>query len=72
MSYNKNLFGAASIILGAFLIVEHIFKWGRLDFFDFIGHEWLGFILILFGVILNINWNKGRLSIEIKKFFKRK
>jgi len=45
--YYKKLWSVALILLGAYLIIEHILVWGQLDFMDFWGHEWLGFILIL-------------------------
>jgi len=69
--YLKNLFGVASIGLGAFFIAEHIWMWGEFSFFDFIGHDWLGLILILFGVAINLNFKTG-LSTELKKLFKIK
>lgn len=64
--YSKNLWGIVLILMGTFLLVEHIWTWGELAFWDFIGHEWLGFILILAGIILNINISKDRLSKELK------
>jgi len=57
-TYLKNLYGILSILAGTFLLIEHIFNWGEFTFFDFFGHEWLGFILIIFGIILNINFKK--------------
>ena len=68
--YLKNLFGVASIGLGAFFLVEHIWSWGEFSFFDFIGHEWLGFVLILLGIGLNLNFKTG-LSSELKHLFKK-
>jgi len=71
MNYFKNVFGSGAIVLGAFFLIEHIYKWEELSFFDFIGHEWLGLALILFGVIINVNWSKGRLSIELKNLYSK-
>ncbi len=62
--YSKNLFGMLFIIAGAGLIVEHIYMWGEFSFFDFIGHEWLGLVLIIIGIILNLNF-KTKLSSEL-------
>jgi len=56
--YTKNLYGIAAILLGAFFCVEHIYSYGRLDFYDFLGHEWLGIILIIVGIILNISFKR--------------
>ena len=54
--YSKNLFGILFIGSGAFLLIEHIYMWGEFAFFDFIGHEWLGLILILVGCFLNVGF----------------
>ena len=67
--YGKNLWGILSILAGTFLIVEHIWNWGEFEFFDFIGHEWLGLALILFGILLNTNFDKNTLSSQIKNIF---
>lgn len=64
--YNKILAGVSMIGLGAFLLIEHIWTWGEVAFFDFIGHEYLGFLLIIGGILLNMNWSKDRLSKEIR------
>ena len=53
-----NLYGMGAILLGAFLLIEHIYSYGRLDFFDFFGHEWFGFLLILAGIVANLNFKK--------------
>jgi len=62
--YSKNLFGILFIGVGAILIIEHIYMWGEFSFFDFLGHEWLGLILVLGGVALNFNF-KTKLSSEL-------
>ncbi len=58
--YSKNLFGMLGIGTGAILIIEHIYMWGEFTFYDFIGHEWLGLVLILGGIILNLNFGKKK------------
>jgi hypothetical protein len=68
MSYFTKLWGTAFILLGGFLSVEHIWSWGQLDFFDFIGHEWLGFILIIIGFIMNTNFKKPDNLLENLKY----
>ena len=67
--YGKNLWGILSILAGTFLIIEHIWNFGEFEFLDFIGHEWLGFILILFGILINTNFKKETFSSELKKIF---
>ena len=66
--YIKNLSGVCLIGLGAFLLIEHIWSWGELSFFDFLGHEWLGLIMIIVGVGLNISF-KTRVSIQLIKVY---
>lgn len=65
--YLKNLSGIFSIMVGAGLIIEHIYMWGEFSFYDLIGHEWLGFVLIIVGIILNLNFSKKNLSKELNK-----
>lgn len=52
-AYNLRLLGTTSIIVGAFLLAEHVYRWG-FEIGDIIGHEYLGLILILFGVGMGI------------------
>ncbi len=66
--YTKNLYGILFILAGAFLLIEHIWAWGEFSFFDFFGHEWLGLVLILIGIILNINF-KTPISSELVKLW---
>ena len=58
--YLKNLWGIASIILGAFLLIEHIFVWGEFTFFDFFGHEWLGLFLVILGCVINAGFWRNK------------
>lgn len=61
--YLKNLSGVVLIGVGAFLIIEHIWSWGSFDFFDIVGHDWLGFLMVIIGIVLNLNFNKKRFKI---------
>lgn len=67
IKYLKNLLGVFLIGGGAFLIIEHIWSWGEFSFWDFIGHDWLGLLMVLAGILLNINWSKANLSKELKR-----
>jgi len=40
---------AASVVTGAFLVVEHILTWGGTD--PSFGHEWIGLLLVFCGTI---------------------
>lgn len=46
--YYRRLWGSASILIGAFLLIEHIYQWG-FQAYDIIGHEYLGLLLVLIG-----------------------
>jgi uncharacterized membrane protein YfcA len=55
--YVRRLFGCALVVLGAFLLGEHIYHWG-FELYDIIGHEWLGLLLIVLGILLTLRTNK--------------
>lgn len=44
------------LFVGTLLLFEHILTYGRFDFFDFLGHEWLGLILVLIPLLLFQKW----------------
>ena len=56
-TYVRRLFGAALVVLGAFLLAEHIYRFG-FEWWDFWGHEWLGLGCILGGVFLAMRWKR--------------
>lgn len=41
-------------VLGGFLLFEHIFNFGNFEFWDFIGHEWIGVSLIIITFLAGI------------------
>lgn len=44
--------GSMSLIgVGTFLILEHIYTYGNIVLVDFLGHEFLGILLIIIGLI---------------------
>ena len=57
------------LLLGILLVLEHYFVWGRLDFFDFFGHEWLGFVLILWSLYMMTNFKWKLKESPIKYMF---
>lgn len=59
------MFGVGSIVLGGYFVVEHILVWDEFSFWDFIGHEWLGLLLILFGIGINVSFSKDKFSKEL-------
>lgn len=38
-------------IVGMILLFEHLIVYGRFDFYDFLGHEYLGLILVMIPLI---------------------
>lgn len=59
---NKKLIGGGLILLGAFLEIQHIFTYGGIDLFDFFGHEVVGIIFIIAGLLVANRW--GRLKFK--------
>jgi len=52
----KKLSSISLILVGSFLLIEHIYTYGRIDLLDILGHEWFGILFILGGVLLANNW----------------
>jgi len=50
------------IIVGATLLIEHLYVWGGFDFWDFLGHEWYGLIMIIIGFILSLRFKRKSLT----------
>lgn len=58
----KKLGSMILIILGTFLILEHIYTYGGIDLWDLLGHEWFGILFILAGILTANRW--GRLKMD--------
>ena len=58
-TYVRRLFGAGLVVLGAFLLAEHVYRFG-FEFYDIIGHEYLGLALILGGALMNMRWRPSK------------
>jgi hypothetical protein len=56
-TYARRLFGTSMVVLGAFLLGEHLYRFG-FEWWDVIGHEWLGLVLIIGGVLLAMRWQR--------------
>jgi len=50
--YYEWVISGGSIVLGMFLILEHWVTWGGFDIVW--GHEWLGFVFVIFGMGIGI------------------
>lgn len=58
--YYKKLTATCMILIGSFLIVEHIWTYGQTDLLDLIGHEYYGLAFVLGGFILMLNWGQWK------------
>jgi hypothetical protein len=56
--YVRRLFATALVGLGAFLLAEHVYRFG-FEWWDIIGHEYLGLGCILGGVLLAMRWKRS-------------
>jgi len=56
--YYKKLLSGCMIVVGSFLMLEHLFEFGGFDLLDFIGHEYYGLAMILAGFLLSLFWNQ--------------
>lgn len=74
----KKLGSISLIIVGVFLIVEHIYTYGGIEFLDILGHEWFGILFIVAGLLWANKWGsmkfkeawvlvKDKLSYVFKK-----
>lgn len=46
----KRLGSLSLLIVGFFLVAEHIFTYGYISLRDILGHEWIGIILMILGL----------------------
>lgn len=54
--WGKNPLNDFLLAVGTFLLLEHIYSWEEFTFQDFIGHEWLGFAMMVAVIMFNFNW----------------
>ena len=52
----KKLGSICLILIGSFLLIEHIYTYGRIDLLDILGHEWFGILFIISGILWANNW----------------
>ena len=56
--YVRRMFATALAVLGAFFLGEHIYSFG-FEYWDFIGHEYLGLGCIVGAVLLGMRWQRN-------------
>ena len=57
--YYRKLISICFLLVGIFLVGEHIYMYGGFDFEDFCGHEWYGLIAIILGILIALRY-KGK------------
>ncbi len=60
----RKLGSMSLILLGGFLILEHIYSYGFISLGDILGHEWIGIIFIIGGLI----WANKKWSEKVSRF----
>ena len=61
--FGNNIILNFILVLGTFLLLEHIYTWEEFSVKDFIGHEYLGFILILIVFLFRIEYTQSWIAI---------
>ena len=56
--YYKKLISTILLLIGIFLLIEHLWSWGYYDF-KFLCHSFYGLVLIIIAYILNLDKKKG-------------
>jgi len=65
IKYQKKLISASMILVGSFLLLEHLFVYEGFDLLDFWGHESLGIGMIIIAILLSTEWNQWK-SLNLK------
>ena len=58
LPYYRKLFSGSLIIVGSFLIMEHLFMYNGFDLLDFIGHEYYGLGMIIAAFLICMKWEQ--------------
>jgi len=67
----KRLGSIITIGAGAFLIIEHIWTYGGIDLWDLLGHEWIGILLIIAGILTANRWGRLKLKEGLKYTYEK-
>ena len=63
--YYKKLVSSCLIIVGTFLMMEHLWTFDGFDLCDWIGHEYYGLAMIIIGFLLSMKWGQWK-SLNLK------
>jgi hypothetical protein len=58
--YYKKLISTCVLLVSTFLLAEHLWTYDGFDLLDFIGHEYLALLGILFIFLWNMKWNQWK------------
>jgi len=58
--YYKKLLSSCLLLIGAFLMMEHLWTFDGFDLFDWIGHEYFGMAMIIAGFLLSMKWGQWK------------
>ena len=67
----KKLGSICLILVGAFLIIEHTYTYGGIEFWDILGHEWFGILFILAGILTANKWGNLKMKEGLKDAWKK-
>lgn len=56
--YYKKLVSSVLLLVGAFLMMEHLWTFDGYDLGDWIGHEYFGMAMIIAGFLLSMKWGQ--------------
>lgn len=58
----KTIFRVVPFSIGALLIFEHYHNYGYISAWDFLGHEWFGFLLIMLSILsmVRFKWTENK------------
>ena len=58
--YYKKLVSSCLLLVGAFLMMEHLWTFDGYDMADWIGHEYYGLAMIIIGFLLSMKWGQWK------------
>lgn len=64
--YYKKLISGGLIVLGSFLMLEHLFMFDGFDLCDWIGHEYYGLGFIIAGFLISMKWEQWK-ELDLSK-----
>ena len=57
IKYYKKLVSGCLIVIGSFLLLEHLFQFGGFDI-ELLGHEYYGIAMLVIAFLLSLKWKQ--------------